>query len=190
VRRAAPTGFSDKLQGRACGRPSIVAQLRAPRSSGGSNSDGGGGAGSSCPRGRSAVRHADLRPLHAMWREYMEGLLPAQGGGQHSPAPPPPPAAATTAKGLAATQLTRGGQAQARRGSPSSAGAGGGGGPGPVTASASEERLLASADLHGCELRVASCRGAVRHCGAMGIVAALTRSTVCIVDEGDWLHGE
>ncbi|KAG1664192.1 hypothetical protein FOA52_011370 [Chlamydomonas sp. UWO 241] len=178
--KAAPTGFADRLQCRAAGRPSIVAQLRAARSDGGGGgSSGDGSAAGSCPRGRSAVRHADLRPLHAMWREYMEGLLPTQGVGQLSFAP----ASATATGGLGSAQLARGGQA---RGPPS--GAAGGGGGGPAAASASEERLLASADLHGCELRVASCRGAVRHCGARGIVAALTRSTVCIVDEGDVLH--
>lgn len=60
----------------------------------------------------------------------------------------------------------------------------GGGSAGTVP----EERLLMAADLHGSLMRVASSVD-VRHVGAAGIVAAITRQAVCLVSAAGELHG-
>lgn len=53
----------------------------------------------------------------------------------------------------------------------------------------SEDRLLASAELRGCLVKVLRARD-TRHVGVQGIVAALTKNVVCVVDASDNLHGE
>lgn len=50
-----------------------------------------------------------------------------------------------------------------------------------------DSRILASADLHGCLISVASCPD-VRHNGVEGVIAAITPKVVCLVTDKDRLH--
>ena len=119
-----------------------------------------------CPR-YPLHSYASLEPLHLLWLDYMAGLLQALGQDPES----------------AAAQGSLGSRSPSASLPPPSAA------PLPAAPSLAEGRLLLAADLHGCLLGCVSCRD-VRHCGIMGIVAAVTRQVLCIVTSQDRLHGE